>query len=179
VSDPVALVSATTDVARIAMRRQSLRSITRIMACRPTLAGAYGEHHFDGLPVIRICLSIRRSGDRNPFRRYHRRLQRPVPAPAELPEQSGAASSNAHAEPAVTLIASLLGVLALFRRYGVILVLAIPALAFALYLAHIEERVLGVWCLYCAISLGTISLITLLVIITVLANGLRKRMRPV
>jgi len=58
----------------------------------------------------------------------------------------------------------LLGVLALFRRYGVILVLAIPALAFALYLAHIEERVLGVWCLYCAISLGTISLITLLVI---------------
>ncbi|HXU16649.1 MAG TPA: vitamin K epoxide reductase family protein [Terriglobales bacterium] len=73
----------------------------------------------------------------------------------------------------------LLGVLALFRRYGVILVLAIPALAFALYLAHIEERVLGVWCLYCAISLGTISLITLLVIITVLANGLRKRMRPV
>ena len=73
----------------------------------------------------------------------------------------------------------LLGVLALFRRYGVILVLAIPALAFALSLAHIEERVLGVWCLYCAISLGTISLITLLVIITVLANGLRKRMRPV
>jgi uncharacterized membrane protein len=73
----------------------------------------------------------------------------------------------------------LLGVLALFRRYGVILVLAIPALAFALYLAHIEERVLGVWCLYCAISLGTISLITLLVIITVLANGLRKRLRPV
>ncbi|HKR83375.1 MAG TPA: vitamin K epoxide reductase family protein [Terriglobales bacterium] len=72
-----------------------------------------------------------------------------------------------------------LGVLALFRRYFVILVLAIPALAFALYLAHIEERVLGVWCLYCAISLGTISLITLLVIITVLANGLRKRMRPV
>jgi len=73
----------------------------------------------------------------------------------------------------------LLGVLALFRRYGVILVLAIPALAFALYLAHIEERVLGVWCLYCAISLGTISLITLLVIVAVLANGLRKRMRPV
>jgi vitamin-K-epoxide reductase (warfarin-sensitive) len=73
----------------------------------------------------------------------------------------------------------LLGVLALFRRYGVILVLAIPALAFALYLAHIEERVLGVWCLYCAISLGTISLITLLAIITVLANGLRKRMRAV
>jgi vitamin-K-epoxide reductase (warfarin-sensitive) len=73
----------------------------------------------------------------------------------------------------------LLGVLALFRRYGVILVLALPALAFALYLAHIEERVLGVWCLYCAISLGTISLITLLAIITVVANGLRKRMRAV
>jgi vitamin-K-epoxide reductase (warfarin-sensitive) len=73
----------------------------------------------------------------------------------------------------------LLGVLAFFRRYGMILVLAIPALAFALHLAQIEEHVLGVWCLYCAISLGTISLMTLLAIITVLARSLRKRTQPV
>lgn len=68
-----------------------------------------------------------------------------------------------------------LGVLAFSRRYGLMLILATPALAFALYLAHVEEHVLGVWCLYCAISLGTISLITLLLVIIVLARSLRKR----
>ena len=69
----------------------------------------------------------------------------------------------------------LLGLLAFLRRYGLMLILAIPALAFALYLAHIEEHVLGVWCLYCAISLGTISLMTLLLVITVIVRSLRKR----
>jgi vitamin-K-epoxide reductase (warfarin-sensitive) len=68
----------------------------------------------------------------------------------------------------------LLGILAFLRRYGLMLILAIPALAFALYLAHIEEHVLGVWCLYCAISLGTISLMTLLLLIIVIATSLRK-----
>lgn len=71
-----------------------------------------------------------------------------------------------------------LGLLAFLRRYGLMLILSIPALAFALYLAHIEERVLGVWCLYCAISLGTISLMTLLLVITVLARGIRRKPRP-
>jgi len=69
----------------------------------------------------------------------------------------------------------LLGALAFSRRYGLMLILSIPALAFALYLAHIEEHVLGVWCLYCAISLGTISLMTLLLVITVIAPTVRKR----
>jgi len=64
----------------------------------------------------------------------------------------------------------LLGVLALRRFYPVMLALAIPALAFSLYLAHIEQHVLGVWCLYCAISLGTISLMTLLLIAMVLTQ---------
>jgi uncharacterized membrane protein len=54
--------------------------------------------------------------------------------------------------------------------YKIMLVLAVPALAFSLYLAHIEKDVLGVWCLYCAISLGVISLITLLLIFTVTAS---------
>lgn len=57
-----------------------------------------------------------------------------------------------------------LGILALRRAYGFMLMLAIPALAYALYLARIEAHVLGVWCLYCVISLGTISLITLLLL---------------
>jgi vitamin-K-epoxide reductase (warfarin-sensitive) len=69
----------------------------------------------------------------------------------------------------------LLGILALRRMYKIMLVLAVPALAFSLYLAHIEKDVLGVWCLYCAISLGIISLMTLLLVITVTAQSIRSR----
>jgi uncharacterized membrane protein len=72
----------------------------------------------------------------------------------------------------------LLGILALKRRYKIMLILAVPALAFSLYLAHIEKDVLGVWCLYCAISLGTIALMNLLLVITVAANRLRNRKQP-
>src|SRR5258708_21064001 len=42
----------------------------------------------------------------------------------------------------------LLGVLAWKRTYKIILALTIPALAFSLYLPHIEQRVLVVLCLY-------------------------------
>jgi vitamin-K-epoxide reductase (warfarin-sensitive) len=70
----------------------------------------------------------------------------------------------------------LLGILALKRAYRVMLALAIPALAFSLYLASLEAspNKLGVWCLYCAISLGIISLITLLLATIVLARALRR-----
>ena len=64
----------------------------------------------------------------------------------------------------------LLGALAVKRAYRLMLTLAVPALAFSLYLAHIEKDVLGVWCLYCAISLGTISLMTVLLLITLVAG---------
>ena len=57
-----------------------------------------------------------------------------------------------------------LGILSLRRAYRLMLVGALAGLAFSLRLAHIENHVLGVWCVYCAISLGTISLITLLLI---------------
>jgi uncharacterized membrane protein len=67
----------------------------------------------------------------------------------------------------------LLGILTLKKMYKTMLVLAVPALAFSLYLAHIEKDVLGVWCLYCAISLGTISLMTLLLVVTVTARFIR------
>ena len=82
-------------------------------------------------------------------------------------------SAVIHGVPVATIgIAGylLLGFLAFRRAYEIMLALAIPALAFSLYLAHIEQHVLGVWCLYCAISLGTISLITALLIATVLAQ---------
>jgi vitamin-K-epoxide reductase (warfarin-sensitive) len=68
----------------------------------------------------------------------------------------------------------LLGVLALKRAYRVMLALALAGLAFSLYLARIEARVLGVWCIYCVISLGTISVTTLLLVATVLAQSFRR-----
>ena len=56
----------------------------------------------------------------------------------------------------------LMGALAWRRAYRLLLAMAVAGLAYALYLAHIEAHVLGVWCIYCVISLGIISLITLL-----------------
>jgi vitamin-K-epoxide reductase (warfarin-sensitive) len=68
----------------------------------------------------------------------------------------------------------LLGGLAWRRSYRQMLVLAAPALGFSLYLAHIERDVLGVWCLYCAISLGAISAMTVLLLAMVVVEVVRK-----
>jgi vitamin-K-epoxide reductase (warfarin-sensitive) len=68
-----------------------------------------------------------------------------------------------------------LGILSLRCAYRLMLAGALVGLAFSLRLAYIENHVLGVWCVYCAISLGTISLITLLLVIAVLVQTLRKR----
>jgi uncharacterized membrane protein len=70
----------------------------------------------------------------------------------------------------------LLGALAFKRAYRLMLLAVLPALAFSLYLAHIEKDVLGVWCIYCVISLGIISLVTLLDlgIVVALSMGSRK-----
>jgi vitamin-K-epoxide reductase (warfarin-sensitive) len=89
--------------------------------------------------------------------------------------------SNPHGVPVADIgIAGylLLGVLALKRFYKLMLILAVPALAFSLYLAHIEKDVLGVWCLYCAISLGIISLMTLLLLATLVTQIVRKPATP-
>jgi len=64
----------------------------------------------------------------------------------------------------------LLGALAFKKAHRLMLLTALPGLAFSLYLAHIEKNVLGVWCIYCVISLGVISLLTLLALGTVLAT---------
>src|SRR6478752_7141435 len=71
----------------------------------------------------------------------------------------------------------LLGLLAFRRAYGLTLLFCVPALAFSLYLAYFEAspNKLGVWCIYCAISLGTIALMNLLLVATVAANNLRKK----
>ena len=69
----------------------------------------------------------------------------------------------------------LMGVLAFRRAYRLLLAPVLIGLGFSLYLAHIEKDILGVWCVYCVISLGTISLLTLLVFGTVLSQWLRRR----
>jgi uncharacterized membrane protein len=51
-----------------------------------------------------------------------------------------------------------------------LLAAAIIGLTFSLYLAHIERDILGVWCIYCVISLGTISLISMLSLAKVLVR---------
>jgi vitamin-K-epoxide reductase (warfarin-sensitive) len=68
----------------------------------------------------------------------------------------------------------LLGVLAFKKAYRVMLIAVLGGLGFALHLAHIESAVLGVWCIYCAISLAVISLLSLLVLATVIVSSMNQ-----
>lgn len=68
---------------------------------------------------------------------------------------------------------AVIAILALARRYKLLLTAAIVGLAYSLYLTSIEARILQVWCLYCVISQVVIAIITLLAIIAAL------RPRPV
>jgi vitamin-K-epoxide reductase (warfarin-sensitive) len=68
----------------------------------------------------------------------------------------------------------LMGALAFMRSYRLLLVPTLAGLAFSLHLANIEAHILGVWCIYCVISLGIISLMTLLTIGAVVAGFARK-----
>jgi uncharacterized membrane protein len=58
-----------------------------------------------------------------------------------------------------------IALLSLSRRTWLLSGAVLLGLAFSLYLTHIEKDILMVWCLYCVISLGIISLITLLSLI--------------
>jgi uncharacterized membrane protein len=55
-----------------------------------------------------------------------------------------------------------IAILALARRYRILVVASLAGLAFALYLTSIEARILEIWCLYCVISQTIIALIALL-----------------
>ena len=68
----------------------------------------------------------------------------------------------------------LMGALAFVRSYRLLLVPTFAGLTFSLYLANIEAHVLGVWCIYCVISLGIISLMTLLNLGTVVSQFVRQ-----
>ena len=50
-----------------------------------------------------------------------------------------------------------------------VLIASLSGLAFSLYLTHIEGDVLGVWCLYCVISLGIIAALSLLDVFWIIA----------
>jgi vitamin-K-epoxide reductase (warfarin-sensitive) len=64
----------------------------------------------------------------------------------------------------------LLAGLAIAKRWRLLAAAAVPAFAFSLYLAHIEKDILEVWCIYCVISLGMITAITLLSLIALGVN---------
>jgi uncharacterized membrane protein len=68
----------------------------------------------------------------------------------------------------------LLGALAIRKMWRSLVAATVPALAFSLYLAYVEGHVLEVWCIYCVISLVTISLIALLSVAVLLKASLGK-----
>jgi uncharacterized membrane protein len=68
----------------------------------------------------------------------------------------------------------LLGLLAAGKAYPWMLPFVTVALVFAIHLADIEALVLGVWCVYCAISLGVITLMTLGVIGKVIVDSMQR-----
>jgi uncharacterized membrane protein len=64
----------------------------------------------------------------------------------------------------------LLGLLALMRRWRLLVAAAVLAFGFSCYLAYIEKYILEKWCIYCVISWGIITLITLLSLIALGMN---------
>lgn len=68
----------------------------------------------------------------------------------------------------------LMAILASLRSYRLLLVPTFAGLAFSLYLANIEAHILGVWCIYCVISLGIISLMCLFTLGAVIGQFVRK-----
>lgn len=71
-----------------------------------------------------------------------------------------------------------MAIIALFRAYRLLIIPTFAGLAFSLYLANIEAHVLGVWCVYCVISLGIVSLMSLFTLAAVLAGFFRKPSQP-
>jgi vitamin-K-epoxide reductase (warfarin-sensitive) len=72
----------------------------------------------------------------------------------------------------------LMAVLAFMGAYRLLLVPTLAGLIFSLYLANIEAHILGVWCIYCVISLGIVSTMSILTVGAVFAGSGRKRTAP-
>ena len=67
-----------------------------------------------------------------------------------------------------------IALLALLGRFRLLLAFTLGALAFSLYLTHVEAHILQVWCIYCVTSLGIISLTSLAALATVMRQALRE-----
>jgi vitamin-K-epoxide reductase (warfarin-sensitive) len=64
----------------------------------------------------------------------------------------------------------LLGLLALMRQWRLLVAAAVLAFGFSCYLAYIEKYILEKWGIYCVISWGIISMITLLSLVALGVN---------
>jgi uncharacterized membrane protein len=67
--------------------------------------------------------------------------------------------------------------LGLARQRAVLTAAAVVGLGYSLYLAHVERDILGVWCLYCVISLADIALIMVLGFIWLIADAVHRQRR--
>ena len=71
----------------------------------------------------------------------------------------------------------LIGLLALLRKMDWTFAGAVAGLCYALYLSHVEQSILQVWCLYCVISQCIIALIVVFAGIA-LAVGRKQQSTP-
>ncbi len=71
----------------------------------------------------------------------------------------------------------LIGTLALLRKRDWTFAAAVAGLCYALYLSHVEDSILQVWCLYCVISQCLIALIVIFAGIQ-LAAGRKQQSTP-
>lgn len=71
----------------------------------------------------------------------------------------------------------LIGLLALLRKRDWTFAAALAGLCYALYLSHVENSILQVWCLYCVISQCIIALIVILAGIQ-LGTGRKQQSTP-
>jgi uncharacterized membrane protein len=71
----------------------------------------------------------------------------------------------------------LIGLLALLRKRDWTFTAALAGLCYALYLSHVENSILQVWCLYCVISQCIIALIVILAGIQ-LGTGRKQQSTP-
>jgi uncharacterized membrane protein len=67
--------------------------------------------------------------------------------------------------------------LALASQRAVLTVAAVVGVAFSIYLAHIERDILGVWCLYCVISMVDIAIITVMGFIWLIVDAVHRQRR--
>jgi uncharacterized membrane protein len=72
----------------------------------------------------------------------------------------------------------LMGVLGVMRRYRLLMLCLVGALGFSAWLSYVEDRILGVWCIYCVISAGIVVVMTVLnggAVIAEFVRGKRER----